>query len=279
MKTQRECFLQNLGSWEGSFTQFSIAGEQISDVPSLLHLEAIDNSDNIKLTLRRFYSTGVDEKVIEYDPSTLYNILFFENGAFSQGSLQWAPFSQFGAELALIHGNRRLRIIQLFDSGTQMGKITLIRERNPNTPVPERARLNVEELVGEWEGEAVILSPQDHRIAQSRSILKMHLESPNTLVQELSFGEKNSGWSLTSKGEIEGHTIKFSQMDVPVQVTLLPDGASATFPLAITSGKSFFLEAGWLADPNLRYRLIRRYDEKGAWNSLILVTERKVNRS
>ncbi|PSB04188.1 DUF3598 family protein [Merismopedia glauca] len=277
MKSQRECFLQNLGSWKGSFTQFSITGEQIDDVESLLRLETIDNSDNIKLTLQRFYPTGVDEKVIEYDPSALYNILFFETGAFSQGSLQWAPFSQFGAELALVHGDRRLRIVQSFNSDSILGKITLIRERNPDSQIPERPRLQVEELIGQWEGEAVILSPQNHTSTKCRSILNLRLESPNQLVQELSFGEKGSGWSLTSKGEIDGNTLKFSQMEVPVQVTLLPDGASALFPLAIASGQSFFLEAGWLVEPNLRYRLIRRYDEKGAWNSLILVTERKVS--
>jgi hypothetical protein len=277
MKSQWECFCENLGVWKGSFTQFSTTGEQIDDVESLLRLETVDEAEKVKLTLQRFYPTGVDEKILIFDPNGLYNIPFFENGAFSQGALQWAPFSQFGAELSLIHGDRRLRIVQMFDSGTQIRKLTLIRERHPDSSVPERPRLQVTDLLGEWQGEAVIISPQNHTSTSCRSILNLRLESPNVLIEELSFGEENSGLSLTSKGEIKGNAIDFSQMKVPVRVTLLPDGGSATFPLEITSGKSFFLEAGWLVEPNLRYRLIRRYDEKGAWTNLTLVKERKVS--
>lgn len=276
MKSQRECFLENLGTWKGSFTQFSVAGEEISDVESLLRLEKIDNSENVKLTLQRFYTTGVDEKVIEYDPSSLYNILFFETGAFSQGSLQWGPFSQFGAELALVHGSYRLRVVEMFDINSKIDRLTLIREKHPEALTRDNSPLQVAQLLGEWVGEAAILSPQNPTPTYCPSHLNLYLENPNLLVQELTFGEPGSAERVVSKGEIAGNTIKFSQMAVPVQVTLLPDGASATFPLAIAAGKSFFLEAGWLVEADLRYRLIRRYDERGAWNSLILVKERKI---
>jgi hypothetical protein len=275
MKSQWECFCQNIGVWKGSFTQFSSTGEQIDDVESLLRLESVGEAEKVKLTLQRFYPTGLDEKILEFDPNGLYNIPFFENGAFSQGSLQWGPFTKFGAELGLIHGDRRLRVVETFNGDGNPDKITLIRERHPDSSVPERDRLQVAELLGQWEGEAIILSPQDYTTTKCRSVLNIRQESPTKLIQEISVGEGDYAWGLTSQGEIEGNKIDFSQMEVPVRVILLPDGASATIPLHITSGRSLFLESGWLVEANLRYRLIRRYDDKGAWNSLTLVTERK----
>jgi hypothetical protein len=48
-------------------------------------------------------------------------------------------------------------------------------------------------------------------------------------------------------------------------------------PDVYPSHSPFLLEAGWLISDNLRQRLIRRYDERGGWVSLTLVTERKIS--
>ena len=60
-----------------------------------------------------------------------------------------------------------------------------------------------------------------------------------------------------------------------IRSLLLPDGASLTLPLKIAHRQPFFLECGWLVEPNQRLRIIRRYDETGAWQNVTLVTEFK----
>jgi hypothetical protein len=42
--SQWDCVLQNLGEWQGSFTQISPAGEVLKDTPSLISLQGIDNN-------------------------------------------------------------------------------------------------------------------------------------------------------------------------------------------------------------------------------------------
>jgi len=68
----------------------------------------------------------------------------------------------------------------------------------------------------------------------------------------------------------------FDSSPLPVQVLLLPDGASANCPLHIQPGHSFVLETGWLLEPQRRQRLIRSYNSQGQWTSLTLVNETKI---
>jgi hypothetical protein len=123
MKSQWECLLQNLGEWQGSFTRVSPQGEILEDTPSIVCLEGLNDNQTIRQTIR----LGTDEKILEYS-SLGRGVLFFQNGAFSQGSIQLAPFSEFGAELGLIDENIRLRLVQLFDKNGQLNQFTLIRE-------------------------------------------------------------------------------------------------------------------------------------------------------
>ncbi|MBD0387112.1 MAG: DUF3598 family protein, partial [Nostoc sp. C3-bin3] len=50
MKSQWECLLQNLGVWEGSFTNFSPEGTLLNDTPSHLSLEGLNNNQTVRLT-------------------------------------------------------------------------------------------------------------------------------------------------------------------------------------------------------------------------------------
>ncbi|MEQ8461969.1 MAG: DUF3598 family protein [Coleofasciculus sp. E1-EBD-02] len=114
MRSQWDCLLQNLGEWQGSFTRFSPQGEALTDTPTVVSLEGLNQNKTVRQVIRRYpRDRAVEETVLEY--STLArSVLFFETGAFSQGSMQWGPFSEFGAELGLIAGNRRLRLVQLY---------------------------------------------------------------------------------------------------------------------------------------------------------------------
>lgn len=268
MKSQWECLLQNLGEWKGSFTGLSPQGEILEDIPSFVSLEGLNNNQLIRQTIR----LGEKEKILEY--GTLgRGVLFFENGAFSQGTVQLGPFSEFGAELGLIYKNRRLRLVQLFDSNGQIDKLTLIREYLVGTSLAQRPPLTLEALLGFWQGQAVTAYP-DWRSGDTYSTsLQLQLGSDGRIIQSLSFNSR----TITSSATFLGSRLIFDQdPQKQVQLLLLPDGASATFPLKVQWRQAFLLEVGWLLEPCLRQRMIRSYNEKGEWVSLTLVTEKKI---
>jgi Domain of unknown function (DUF3598) len=271
MRNQWESFLQNLNVWVGSFTQFSPEGEQLEDRSSRLTLEGLDNNQSARLTLQR---EGLKDLVLEF--STLSrSTLFFENGAFSQGTIQFAPFAEFGAEFGLIHQNRRLRLVQMFNNDGNLRSLTLIREHREGTDKAERPPLTVEALLGEWQGETITLFTDLRNPITSTSKMKLHLNSEGCLVQNLSFNNQN----ITSTAKINGSVLEFDgNPENPVHVLMLPDGASATFPAKLQPRQPLFLETGWLIEPNWRQRMIRSYSDKGEWVSLSLVTERKVSK-
>lgn len=281
MVSQWENFLQNLGEWHGSFTQLSTRGEVLQDTPSIISLEGFHDNKTVRLKLRRFSPNPsgvgepeVSELVREYQ-GLGRDILFFENGAFCQGTIQLAPYSECGAEFCFIYNYRRLRFVQLYNTDGNLSTLTLIREKQLDKNVPERPPLTVEDLLGEWQGEAVTMYP-DYRHPDSYSTnLQLHLESGDRLVQKITFG--SNATVISSSARIDGSVLHFNEGAMPVQVLLLPDGGSCTLPVKIESRKPIFFEAGWLVEPDLRFRMIRSYNERGEWVSLTLVTERKVS--
>ena len=281
MVAQWENFLQNLGEWHGSFTQLSTRGEVLQDTPSIISLEGFNDNKTVRLKLRRFSPNPsgvgepeVSELVREYQ--TLgRDILFFENGAFSQGTIQLAPYSECGGEFGFIYNYRRLRFVQLYNTDGNLSTLTLIREKQLDKNVPERPPLTVDDLLGEWQGEAVTMYP-DWRSPDSYSTnLQLHLDGADRLRQKITFG--SNATVISSRASIDGSVLHFNEGASPVQVVLLPDGGSCTLPVKIELRKPIFFEAGWLVEPGLRFRMIRSYNERGEWVSLTLVTERKVS--
>lgn len=282
--SQWQCLLKNLGTWEGSFTRLSPAGVEVSSVPTVVTLEGLNQNQSIRQTLEFGKSTTGDPpttKVLEYS-SLNRSTLFFETGAFSQGSLQFSPFGEFGAELGFIagdsrsdpFGNRRMRLVELFhgeNGESRLSSLTLIRETRRGSSTAKRPPLSAEQLVGTWHGRAVTLYPDWRSPETYATTLSVSLEGTQ-LQQHLS----TPGLSLSTTGTVTPTAIHFTQGSTPLQLLLLPDGASANTPLVIPKGQPFFLEAGWLISPTLRQRMIRRYDAQGGWESLTLVEEEKV---
>ncbi|NEP84748.1 MAG: DUF3598 family protein [Okeania sp. SIO3B3] len=282
MKTQWENFLQNLGEWHGSFTQISTQGEIVEDTPSILILESLDEQNKtIRLTLRRFTSSGdnsqpkVNELVREYQ--TLgKDIMFFEDGAFSQGSIQISPISVNGAEFGFINQNRRLRLVELFNQDGSFKNLTLIREKRAGTNTLENPTLTVDALLGKWQGEAITIYPDLRTPDVYPTQMELKIDNTGRLFQQITFGNSNQK-IITSTARIEGSILHFDEGSQPIKVLLLPDGTSATLPIKVELRKPVFFEAGWLIKPDLRQRLIRTYNDKGEWVSLTLVTEHKIN--
>jgi Domain of unknown function (DUF3598) len=271
MLSQWESFLQNLGIWVGSFTQFSPIGEELENISSRLTLEALKNNQAAKLTLQR---QGLQDLVLEFD-SLSRSLLFFENGAFCQGSMQFSPVSEFGAEFCFVHQNRRLRLVQLFDTNNNLQKLTLIREYREGSELNERPKLTVDALLGKWEGEAVTMYSDLREPSIYHTKMQLEIDASGRLVQNSSFANRSP---LTSSATINGSILNFdNNPQNPIQVLMLADGASATFPVKVQLNQRLFLEAGWLIKSDLRQRIIRSYSNKGEWVSLTLVTERKVD--
>ncbi|MGF1512678.1 MAG: DUF3598 family protein [Elainellaceae cyanobacterium] len=266
---QWSALLLNVGVWEGSFTRLSPTGRVESDLPSVVSLESLNGDKTMRQTIRTGQGDDLNERVLEYS-SLSRSVRFFDTGAFSQGSLQLGPSSTFGAELGFIHGDRRLRLVQLFDKGAQLTQLTLIREQRQGIDLSPEPGLMVDDLVGTWQGEATT-EYADLR-SPDRYPTKLRLtRQGQTLTQSLELPSR----TLTSQAQISDPTLRFGDGEDAVQVLLLPGGASSTTPLSLPKRKAFFLEAGWLISPTLRQRMIRRYDDSGAWESLTLVVEQK----
>ena len=277
MQTQWDYFLQNLGEWHGSFTRFSPQGEEVSDTPTVVTLEGLNENKNVHQVVRYLPPNEPSrDVVVDYD-SLNRSILFFPNGAFSQGSMQWGPYSTFGGEFGLIDnefgdGSRRLRMVELFDSSSQLDKVVLIREKSPESIVVERPQLKVADLLGEWQGKAITMYADLSNPETLTSHLHVRQKDSGHIEQSLSFGSR----TINSTAKIETNKLLFADSNLPTQVLLLPDGASCACPLEIKLGNNFVLEMGWLIQSNIRQRIMRSYNEKGNWISCTLVTESKL---
>jgi hypothetical protein len=142
MASQWERLLKNSGRWVGSFTQMSPTGEILADTPTVVELNPLDHDNLMRQTItKQPPGEPPQETVLQYR-TLAKSVLFLDNGAFSQGSMQWGPFSEFGAELGLIADNHRLRLVQLFDKNRDLHQLTLIREHLDGTAPSTRPSLS-----------------------------------------------------------------------------------------------------------------------------------------
>jgi hypothetical protein len=273
MENNWENFLKNLGTWEGSFTQVSTDGELLDSTPSILTLEGLEDNQLVRFRIRRFATNTSEQPTVdsvqEYR-SLGRQAVFFDTGAFSKGSLQVAPFAEFGAEYGFVSGNRRSRLVQLFDPQGCFSSQTLIREIRGGTDAKLRPDLTVEQLLGKWEGKAQTVYA-DWK-APETSVVSLEIrEIDGSLQQQLSFGNR----TISSTARVDGHRLHFEEGATPRKVLLLPDGISSNIPLQISHRQPFFVEAGWLLSDHERQRLIRSYNDKGEWISSTHVIEHR----
>lgn len=269
-----ENFLKNQGEWRGFFTRVSPLGDILGSTPSILNLEPFENNQKMRFRIRRF---GEGNETPTYDHSQEYSslgrqIIFFDTGAFSKGSLQAAPFSEFGAEFGFIGADRRLRLVQLFDKELKLASLTLIREFRADSAAKENPPLTLEDLWGIWRGTAYT-AYGDLREPEIGSTLLTLTPGTGPSLAELSL--EWGGQKHEAQAQIQGNRLLFQGGDR--QILFLPDGASCNLPLTVPLRQPFFVEAGWLLAPNRRQRLIRFYDASGAWvSSTFVVEEREV---
>lgn len=275
MASQWENLLKNAGIWEGSFTQLTPDGAIAQDIPSRLVLEAADPK-TVRMVLTHFPPNAEPKAQVFEFQKLSRGFIACSDGAFSQGSMQWGTFANFGAELGLIAGDARLRLVELYNRESHLDRLTLIRETRTNTTPPTRPPLTLSQLLGEWRGEATTYYPDGQPQTTVPTGLTLTQTGEQTLEQELRFGVGATERILRSVGAIGEQSLHFTTGPMPYQVLLLPNGASANCPRAIVPGHPFFLEAGWLVEPHHRLRLIRRYQADGSWANLTWVEEFRV---
>ncbi|WP_373540535.1 DUF3598 family protein [Chamaesiphon sp.] len=275
MESNWNNFLKNAGEWVGTFTQISTDGEVLGSTPSILTLAALEDNQLVKFRLRRFASNineqPTSDRVQEYR-SLGRQAVFFDTGAFSKGSLQVAPFAEFGAEYGFVAGNRRSRLVQLFDKDGNFSSQTLIREIREGTDAQLRPDLTVEQLVGKWTGTAQTVYADWQEPTTYTTSLEIR-KIGDSLHQQLSFG----GRTIASIARIDFPRLHFDDGATPRQVLLLPDGVSSNIPVRVSHRQAFVVEAGWLLSDNHRQRLIRSYNDKGEWISATHVLEERVS--
>ena len=153
---QWDCLLKNLGCWQGSFIQVSPTGTVLEAIASTTTLEGKNANQTICQTIRLDYPSGTQERQFEYS-SLARSVLFFDDGSFSQGSTQLGFNSEFGAELGLVYGNQRRRLVQIYNKNGILEKLTLIPEQLAGTEPSPSIPLAWEQLAGKWHTQIMTL--------------------------------------------------------------------------------------------------------------------------
>lgn len=284
--SQWDCIRQNIGTWHGSFVQFSPTGKQLKDTPSVLTLEETAVDQTMTLTLKRFPADEA-EKVNQLTftaPGPAPYVYFFEDGSFAQGSAQWSSFGQFGTEVSLKVGDRRVRYVIMYQGTShytsQIDYVTLICETQTDGTQLTESTLTAEQLLGQWTGTVEAIQSTGEMTTAGRSAWQF--SNGTALFCEEQFGsshhtlfvENTLQDTLASENVIQLSSVKDEPLDY--QLMLLPNGAYCLLPKEIKQNAAFRIEAGWLSSQGIRHRFIRHYDSRGVWVDSTLVSDQKI---
>lgn len=240
MASQWDNFLCNLGEWHGTFVSLDSQQREQSRTSSILTLEKGDDERLVRFGLQRWEDAdltgpatarGAPSSAMQQDYRTLgRQVVFFPSGTFCKGSQQLAPGTAFGGEFGFIVGDRRHRLVILYDEAGRFERSVLIREFRAGSAAVERSPLMPEQLSGAWHGEELTITadwPEPSRASVA--------------------------WSAGPE-DLDG-------------IRWLPDGGGFRVPERVSHRAGFCVEAWWMpADGHLE-QLVRRYDGSGAWQS------------
>ena len=160
MSSQWDGLLRNVGEWRGWFDSMDGSLQRTKRQPSLLTLEPSPSGVPLHLTLllwpecsgsHHLTPEGEPEKRIvqrftRLDP----DMEVFGTGSFSRGTLYRSNWAKLYAEFGFLHGQRRHRLVLLWDGSGQLERIVLIREFLAGSSAEECPPLEVDHLIGSW---------------------------------------------------------------------------------------------------------------------------------
>ncbi|MBE9063121.1 DUF3598 family protein [cf. Phormidesmis sp. LEGE 11477] len=284
MLSQWQCIRQNIGTWYGSFTQFSPEGEQVKDTPSVLTLKETVPDQTMQLVLERTPPGGTTDVTTRSfsAPGPAPYVYFFESGAFTQGPAQWTAFAQFGAEMCLTVGDRRARFVIMYDSGVdgsaRLKYVVLIRETQTEGAQFAEPTMTPAQIKGRWTGtlSALSASMEPMTIGSSEwqfdlSTKRFSLSCQDTLKEQAGEGQTRK---LSLAGERLSDNVFLLEGEIDYRLLGLPNGTYCLVPDVIQKVGEFRVEVGWLRDDGMRSRLIRYYDNRSVWTHSALIEDK-----
>jgi hypothetical protein len=265
MKNQIQCLAMHLGQWEGVFTDFSPEAKFIGQKESVILFE--EPEPNVIRQTNRY--PGCADKVWEYRDLS-GGLRFFEDGSFSNGRVQLAPFSAFATEQGFLYGDYKARMVHLFDTDGKASAVTTIQETRGSHQNPTPVHDSLESLLGVWSGEALVLSADWSEAEKFESALI--LEKVGVQVHRQS---KIGVHTVDEKGTYRDGFVNFDSY----RMVFYPGNLLAISPWQLpllSSDKSFFIETGWFIESGVSRRMIRHYDSKGSWQRTVLIKEQKL---
>lgn len=270
---------KNIGEWQGAFIQFSPEGTRISKTPSVLTLEEDCLNQHMTLILKRTPQgkpTHTMERDLGYPGAAPY-ICFFPTGSFSQGAMQRRPWSSFGSEFSLLANNRRMRLVQLY-KGTASGEhrldyVTLIPEYRSAEGANAEAKgakelpsLALDKVLGTWQGDSLDL----HATMDSPCVASTHWQAKG-LGDDVIISVNGESQRFVAIDQY-----RWQAVDSPLQLWLLPGGASCTVYPKLPKQYSARLEFCWYLSSQQRQRIVRDYDRDGNWVGTSLMLETRI---
>ena len=264
MKNQMQSLAMHLGQWEGMFTDFSPEAKLLAQKSSVILFE--EPEPKVIRQTNRY--PGCEDKVWEYRDLSA-GIRFFEDGSFSNGRVQLAPFSTFATEQGFLYKDQKARIVQLFDVDGKASTIITIQEVRGRTAQEIPPLYNpLERLLGTWKGEALVLFPDWPEPEKLES--ELILEKDGTRIHRQF---KMGAQTFDGIGNYEDSAVGFDDCRMVFFPGNLMTMSPPQLPL-LSSDKSFAIEIGWLVEPKTCFRMIRYYDHKGSWQKVVLIKER-----
>ncbi|MEN9213914.1 MAG: DUF3598 family protein [Gloeomargarita sp. DG02_4_bins_56] len=239
--SQWQCLMNHLGQWQGTFTEVSPLGTVGQSRPSVVTLAGCDENRRIRQTI----VVAGNRQVLEYG-GLGRGILLCADGAFSQGSLQWGPLGEFGAELGLIDGDQRVRCALVYEN-SQCRHLTLIREQRGAGRLGQGERHLITQLYPDWRTPAALSGGLTRQRSAAQVTLRWQLETETGV------------WCGVHQADHryeQGH----------YRLLVLEPEIWVWFPPRVPQGVAFHLGLLWRGQA-----LLRRYDRTGAWVDLTQV--------
>lgn len=293
MRTQFEALCLNEGSWDGIWTYFRPPSTESPELVvtnerrSTLIFDRL--APNRLRQTNRYHGQG--DLVWEYeltpdglrwfevkgderkpgDPNFIAAIRAFENeNSFTSGYLRLMESLPFVSEQGIVEGDRKRRGMVMYDRAGAPATLIAIREtRGGPLSADDDAVATLDDLVGEWTGEARILTADG--APETRVPARLLLGRDGSQLRIVTaFGDV--GISLT--GTPDGSSIAMSNGH---RLVWLPGKILLGFPEHIpeSGDRSFTIGLWWLPEPNRLRRMVRQYGADGAWLRTVLTDERR----
>ncbi len=233
----------HLGSWRGIFREydgssFTLKSQKRSIItftqpePGAIH----QSNTYLPMDADPTQPQGSDGSMSWLYRNYAAGLRFFGDGSFSNGRVQLAPFSDFGVEQGFLWGDRKGRVVQLFDQAGALTTATTILETRQGLAELDPPILTPDQVLGSWRGQATTFDAQEY-VPTLEAIEFTISEMPQRLLP-------GSLW-------IGGATA----LPIPTQ----------------HRDRSFEISLGWIPEVGTLRQLIRRYDSTGAWSSVTLI--------